>query len=90
MKLVSFKPEIISDTSEVLEDSSLKGYIDCISRVGQYKKLTNPHYIFVEINIHRWKSYGVEQGQRVSESKCPLNSVVKLCNMEVGLEAAIF
>lgn len=31
----------------------------------------------------------VEQGQRVSESKCPLNSVVELCNMEVGLKAAI-
>ena len=28
--------------------------------MGQYKKLTNPHYIFVEINIHRCESYGIE------------------------------
>ena len=27
--------------------------------MGQYKKLTNPHYIFVEINIHRSEAYGV-------------------------------
>ena len=29
------------------------------------------------------------EGRRVSKSECPLNSVVELYNMKVGLEAAI-